>query len=65
MISIQKFYLKRLKKIDLEYSEIVHINNKKRLVRALEIFEITGKGPSHHFKNQKKTTWVQKCLQFI
>ena len=46
--------LKRLKKIDLEYSEIVHINNKKRLVRALEIFEITGKGPSYHFKNQKK-----------
>ena len=47
---------KRLKKVDLEYSKIVHINNKKRLVRALEIFEITGEGPSHHFKNQKKIT---------
>ena len=30
--------LKRLKKIDSEYSKIVHINNKKRLIRALEIF---------------------------
>ena len=46
--------LKELKKVDLEYSKIVHINNKKRLVRALEIFEITGESPSHHFKNQKK-----------
>ena len=54
--------LKRLKKIDLEYSEIVHINNKKRLVRALEIFEITGKGPSHHFKNQKKDNLGSKMF---
>ena len=46
--------LKRLKKIDSEYSKIVHINNKKRLIRALEIFAITGKGPSYHFKKQKK-----------
>ena len=54
--------LKRLKKIDLEYSEIVHINNKKRLVRALEIFEITGKGPSYHFKNQKKDNLGSKMF---
>jgi len=43
----------RLKKIDPKYSEIVHINNKKRLIRALEIFEATGKSPSEHFQNQK------------
>ncbi len=43
----------RLKSIDFEYSEIVHINNKKRLVRALEIFESTGMSPSEHFQNQK------------
>ena len=54
--------LKRLKKIDLEYSEIVHINNKKRLVRALEIFEITGESPSHHFKNQKKDNLGSKMF---
>ena len=54
--------LKRLKKIDLEYSEIVHINNKKRLVRALEIFEITGKGPSYHFKSQKKDNLGSKMF---
>jgi tRNA dimethylallyltransferase len=30
------------------------INNKKRLVRALEIYELTGKTPSEHFAQQKK-----------
>jgi len=44
----------KLEKIDPEYFRIVHINNKKRLVRALEIFEITGKVPSEHFKKQQK-----------
>tara|TARA_B100001093_G_scaffold256598_1_gene245359 strand:- start:548 stop:1480 length:933 start_codon:yes stop_codon:yes gene_type:complete len=40
-------------KIDPEYASIVHINNKKRLVRALEIFGITGKAPSENFDEQK------------
>ena len=43
-----------LKKIDPDYYKIVHINNKKRLVRALEIYQITGKTPSKNFKNQYK-----------
>ena len=42
-----------LKKIDPQYSLLVHINNKKRLIRALEIYNITGKSPSYHFKSQK------------
>ncbi len=44
----------RLKLIDPEYAKIVHPNNKKRLVRALEIFEATGLSPSVHFDNQKR-----------
>ena len=43
-----------LKKIDPEYYKVVHLNNKKRLVRALEIHKITGKTPSENFKNQYK-----------
>jgi len=46
--------LDRLNKIDPEYAKIVHINNKKRLARALEIYELTGKTPSEHFAEQKK-----------
>lgn len=39
----------KLQKIDSHYSKIVHINNKKRLVRALEVFETTGKTMSENF----------------
>lgn len=46
--------LDRLNNIDPEYATIVHINNKKRLARAVEIYEITGKTPSEHFANQKR-----------
>ena len=44
----------KLKIIDSKYAKLVHINNKKRLVRALEIFEITGNTPSENFAIQKK-----------
>ena len=44
-----------LKKIDPKYADIVHLNNKKRMVRALEIYKITGKPPSEHFKKQKES----------
>ena len=44
----------RLKAADPEYAELVHPNNKKRLVRALEIVESTGRSPSDHFESQKE-----------
>jgi tRNA dimethylallyltransferase len=44
----------KLEEIDPIYSKKVHINNKKRLIRALEIFKSTGKTPSEHFDLQKK-----------
>tara|TARA_B100001248_G_scaffold126192_1_gene94633 strand:+ start:2127 stop:3059 length:933 start_codon:yes stop_codon:yes gene_type:complete len=47
---------KRLKKIDKEYAKIVHINNKKRLIRAMEIYECTGKSPTENFKLQYYTS---------
>ena len=46
--------LNRLQKLDPEYAIKVHPNNKKRLVRALEIYTITGKPPSEHFNRQGK-----------
>jgi tRNA dimethylallyltransferase len=47
--------ISRLQSIDPEYARIVHINNKKRLVRALEIFELTGSPPTKHFKDQESS----------
>jgi len=46
--------LNRLRELDPEYAVKVHPNNKKRLVRALEIYTITGKPPSKHFNRQGK-----------
>ena len=42
----------KLKSIDKQYLKIVHINNRQRLIRALEIYECTGKSPSEHFQTQ-------------
>ena len=44
----------QLEAIDPIYSKKIHINNKKRLIRALEIYKSTGKTPSEHFDLQKK-----------
>ena len=49
--------LKQLQDIDPEYAKIVHINNKKRLIRAMEIFELTGLPPTEHFNKQKKNNF--------
>ena len=48
--------LDRLKTVDPEYAGITHPNNRKRLVRALEIYLSTGKTPSEHFLDQKSST---------
>ena len=47
--------LSKLKKYDPDYAKSIHPNNKKRLVRALEILESTGTSPSKNFKSQKQT----------
>jgi len=50
----------KLKKIDPKYIEKVHINNKKRLVRALEIFETTGIPLSENFSlSARKSKYVE------
>ena len=48
--------MNRLKFADPEYVALVHPNNKKRLVRALEIVESTGRSPSDHFETQIELT---------
>ena len=46
--------LNRLQELDPEYAVKVHPNNRKRLIRALEIYTVTGKPPSEHFNRQEK-----------
>ena len=48
--------LSKLKKYDPDYAKLIHPNNKKRIVRALEILESTGRTPSLNFKSQKQSS---------
>ncbi len=49
-----KKMLSKLNKFDPDYAKSIHPNNKKRLVRALEILEFTGKSPTKNFELQKE-----------
>jgi tRNA dimethylallyltransferase len=49
-----EYLLNKLRDIDPKYAEIVHPNNKKRLVRSLEIYETTGQPPTEHYSTQQQ-----------
>ena len=53
------FLLKRLNTIDPDYAMNVHPNNKKRLIRALEIYEVTGKSPTENYRQQSKENKIK------
>ena len=57
--------LSKLRQIDPDYAEIVHPNDIKRLVRALEIYEITGKSPKEVFDRQKQEDYGKQDRFFI
>ena len=48
------YMYQRLREIDLESAAAIHKNNKKRLVRAIEYFLLTGDKISAHNKKQKE-----------
>ena len=54
-----------LQKIDPDYSNKVHINNKKRLIRALEVFETTGKPMSENFDASSKNSRYGNNFYFV
>ena len=54
-----------LQKIDPDYSNKVHINNKKRLIRALEVFETTGKPMSENFDASSKKSRYANNFYFV
>jgi len=41
----------RFRRLDPEYAGEVHPNDVKKIVRALEIYEVTGETPSRHYQN--------------
>lgn len=52
----------RLRQIDPETAERLHPNDQRRIIRALEIFHVTGERLSEQLKNQKKQTPYELCI---
>jgi len=52
-VGLEPLHLK-LQQVDPDAAERIHMNDEKRIVRALEVYEITGK-PISHFQKQWET----------
>lgn len=46
----------KLQEVDIEYSKNISVNDQKRIVRALEVYELTGK-PFSQFQNSNKNKY--------
>ena len=56
---------KELISIDPKYSKKVHPNNKRILIRALEIYKITGKNMTENFKSDNKKSNFYKNIHTV
>lgn len=52
----------RLKQIDPESAERLHPNDQRRLIRALEVYHLTGERLSDQLKVQKKVSPYELCI---
>ena len=55
----------RLKRIDPESCEIIHANNVKRVIRAIEFYEKTGMKISEHNKMQRQNSSPYNFAYFV
>ena len=54
-----------LRKVDPESAEEIHENNRKRVIRALEFYENSGKPISTHNKEQRQKTSAYNSCYFV
>lgn len=54
-----------LMKIDPAAAEAIHPNNRKRVIRAVEYYELTGQRISEHNAEQKQNTSVYNSAYFV
>ncbi|UUZ94584.1 tRNA (adenosine(37)-N6)-dimethylallyltransferase MiaA [Paenibacillus sp. P25] len=52
----------RLREVDPETAERLHPNDQRRIIRALEIFHVTGERLSDRLKVQKRLTPYELCI---
>lgn len=55
----------RLKEIDPKSAEIIHANNRKRVIRAIEFFHLTGKPISEHNETENKKESAYDSRYFV
>jgi tRNA dimethylallyltransferase len=54
--------LGKLREVDPESAERLHPNDQRRIIRALEIYRLTGKTMSEHLAVQTKTSPYELCI---
>ncbi len=59
--SNQELY-QHLKEIDAESADVLHYNNRRRVLRAIEIYETSGKKKSAYIKEQKHKLLYDCCF---
>lgn len=52
----------QLKRVDPVSAQKIHPNNVRRVIRALEVYEVTRIPLSEHMKNQTKKPYYQLCI---
>ncbi|MGN0812704.1 MAG: tRNA (adenosine(37)-N6)-dimethylallyltransferase MiaA [Candidatus Coproplasma sp.] len=52
----KEYLFEQLKRVDAKTAEVLHVNDVKRVIRALEIYELTGKKKSDQ-KDEKKARY--------
>ena len=60
-----EFLYNMLKEVDLESANTIHCNNVKKIIRALEYYEITGEKISEHNKEQRKKQSPYNFIYFV
>lgn len=61
----REYLYERLKEVDPEYASIIHANNVKRVIRALEYFHETGEKLSVHNRQEREKTSPYQFVYFV
>ena len=56
---------KMLKEVDAASAEAIHVNNRKRVIRALEFYHLTGTKISEHNETEKQKTSPYNFAYFV
>lgn len=59
------FLYEKLQKVDPKSAQIIHVHNVKRIIRALEFYQMTGKKISEHNTEQREKSSPYQFVYFV